>query len=671
MPDYYTSFEKVRRLITKCDAPFEPMPNQGETPDDLKSTALRFLHEHCVGLRFDTEKDAEYSSGNYTGKSRAQTCIPYNMERDIDRLCLERSLGDFLDSGTREDAYTVYYCFLDMYLGGYAQSKQMIELLSEYELNGSSLLMKHRDHYVHSVYVFALGLAIYQSNENYRNTFNDFYVPDGEGEERERKAAHYFLEYWGLCSLFHDIGYPFELAFELVMSYYECDSQGVASSSGKKRGDELYPAYCGAEKFTRMDFDIRKRIKALYSVDFRSLDELLAHDIVTKLGTDCPLSKRKLTQIIRQKPSSPRKNGFFMDHAYFSAGLLFHRLSDSIGASGLQQGHIDALSAILLHNSLFQHQIRKKSGKALTKDRHPLAFLLMLCDELQCWDRTAYGRSSRQVQYPIDADLDFSSGQIKVTYLFSADVGERVLSYKLLSMSEPSESIQHDHSLKAYRELQNEGNAFLNKIKANLDCSELKFRIAVNFLQRGEVESYSFLSSSSFLHLYDLAVTLHTLNHNDFKIEDREKHYCQQSLEYQLSGINRAKAFARYLDKIDCFYTDRLICNQEVRYLTEEELEIIAPLEHGRWMEEHRKMGWHPYTKGTALDLPTRELLRCHPLMLRNSEEKTLSEDEIKAHYDMLPLIEKRKDKLPFPNLKMLLKEQDGVRIYRIRAQNT
>ncbi len=30
----------------------------------------------------------------------------------------------------------------------------MIELLSEYEANGSGLLMKHRDHYSHSVYVF-------------------------------------------------------------------------------------------------------------------------------------------------------------------------------------------------------------------------------------------------------------------------------------------------------------------------------------------------------------------------------------------------------------------------------------------------------------------------------------------------------------------------------------
>ena len=45
-------------------------------------------------------------------------------------------------------------------------------MLSEYESNGSSLLMKHRDHYSHSVFVFALGLAIYETNAHFRRAFN-------------------------------------------------------------------------------------------------------------------------------------------------------------------------------------------------------------------------------------------------------------------------------------------------------------------------------------------------------------------------------------------------------------------------------------------------------------------------------------------------------------------
>ena len=98
----------------------------------------------------------------------------------------------------------------------------MVELLSEYELNGSSLLMKHRDHYSHSVYVFALGLAIYETNPAYRALFRAFYALE---TAPEAEAAHRFLEYWGLSALFHDIGYPFELPFEQVLSYFEADRQ--------------------------------------------------------------------------------------------------------------------------------------------------------------------------------------------------------------------------------------------------------------------------------------------------------------------------------------------------------------------------------------------------------------------------------------------------------------
>ena len=94
------------------------------------------------------------------------------MQMDLDRLCLKNEIAKFIDSGVAEDAYTVYYCYLEMFMGTYGRSKKMVELLSEFESNGSSLLMKHRDHYSHSVYVFALGLAIYETNDGFREAFN-------------------------------------------------------------------------------------------------------------------------------------------------------------------------------------------------------------------------------------------------------------------------------------------------------------------------------------------------------------------------------------------------------------------------------------------------------------------------------------------------------------------
>lgn len=106
--------------------------------------------------------------------------------------------------------------------------------------------MKHRDHYSHSVYVFALGLAIYESNATYRSKFKSFYGFDTDtaNKDEDRRAACCFLECWGLASLFHDIGYPFELPFEQVLSYFEV--------GGASRGEgSLYIAYHDLDALTQ------------------------------------------------------------------------------------------------------------------------------------------------------------------------------------------------------------------------------------------------------------------------------------------------------------------------------------------------------------------------------------------------------------------------------------
>ncbi|MBO7356624.1 MAG: hypothetical protein J6U50_08325 [Lachnospiraceae bacterium] len=175
----YTALAKMRKKNQKeygvNIGPKEPDLYKSGNKNSLKCASLRFLHNACEGLKFDASIEAEEEkSGVLQGTSLKPGQIPYNMQMDINRLCLEKSLEHFIDSGTAEDAYMVYYSYLEIFLGHYGKSKKMIELLAEFESNGSSLLMKHRDHYSHSVYVFALGLAVYETNEHYRRAFEKY-----------------------------------------------------------------------------------------------------------------------------------------------------------------------------------------------------------------------------------------------------------------------------------------------------------------------------------------------------------------------------------------------------------------------------------------------------------------------------------------------------------------
>ena len=426
----YTAFAKMRKKNLNdygVDVgPMEPHLFRSKDKNSLKCASLRFLHNRCEGLRFDVGLEAEEErSHKYLGTSLKPNQIPYNMQMDINRLCLEKYLEQFIDSGSAEDAYLVYYCFLEIFFGHYGKSKKMIELLSEYESNGSSLLMKHRDHYSHSVYVFALGLAIYDTNDNYRSAFKT-YCEDKDGREyKPNELANIFLEYWGFVSLFHDIGYPFELPFEQVMSYFEVNKQ--------ERGKNTpYIAYYAVGTLTAFEKDETKHFEKLYGKRFNTVSELIAHDITLKLGKAYNFTEDYILDVIDSKPLHPELFGFFMDHAVFSAIRLYREIVNSLGAEKITAMHVDALSAIILHNSMYKFKIAfyKERNNPLKVDLHPLAYLLMLCDELQCWDRTAYGRNSRTELHPMDVRFDFSDNAISAVYFYEMDEKDKIEAFQ-------------------------------------------------------------------------------------------------------------------------------------------------------------------------------------------------------------------------------------------------
>ena len=638
----------------------------------LKAAALRFLRDRCEALRFDAAKTRqEKERGVYFGKSLREGQIPYNMQMDLDRLCLEGALGSFMDSGVSEDAYAVYYCFLELFFGQYGKSKKMVELLSEYELNGSSLLMKHRDHYSHSVYVFALGLAIYETNPAYRALFRAFYALE---TAPEAEAAHRFLEYWGLSALFHDIGYPFELPFEQVLSYFEADRQTRGAGS-------LFLAYRNVEALTALDEETKARFEALYGRRFESVSELLADDLTRKLGAAYGFSEEALLDVLWRKPTQPEDFGYFMDHAFFSAARLCRELAHILGPQALTRMHVDALSAILLHNSLFKFSIafykdEKKRRVPLQASLHPLAWLLMLCDELQCWDRTAYGRRSRTELHPMAARFDFSGGAIRVIYDFDEAERERVEAFEAAYAAWQREGTgKAEPRLKAYSDMAGPAPRFAAEIARIVDLSPCPLRVQTGLRPAERQRKQLFLSGSNFLHLYDFAVALHARHlPPETSVAEMEARFAALSLEYQLYAIDRARSFARYLDAIRCFYTDRPVGYEPVTRFGKRDAAIFAPLEHERWLREHRAMGWRYGTAYETLPLNAapgeeaqqraalREQLRCHRLML----DGPLTREAVRAHYLRLSAKDKDKDWKPFNNLLVLLRKFDGLRIYRL-----
>ena len=70
--------------------------------------ALAFIRESCIDLKFDVSVPDRAALADSDGRSSGKNQIPYNMERDLDRLSFEQAIGRFLASGSREDAFDIY-----------------------------------------------------------------------------------------------------------------------------------------------------------------------------------------------------------------------------------------------------------------------------------------------------------------------------------------------------------------------------------------------------------------------------------------------------------------------------------------------------------------------------------------------------------------------------------
>lgn len=650
----YTALQKMREENNKLygiDFPQEPQDlSKKKRIGNIEREALRFLHDTCEDLGFS---DRDEAAGHYTGKGIRPDQIPFNMEKDIDRICLENAVHRFMRSGVAQDAFDVYFCYLSMFIGNYGSSRKLVELLAEFETNASVLLMKHRDHYSHSVYVFILGLAIYERNTKVREAYKSYYEL-----EDERTAAHHFLKYWGLAALFHDIGYPFELPFEQVKSYFGDTIKGVP-----------FVAYKGMENYIRLSDGERKCLEQILGTALSqgTINEVLAVNISKKLEKYYGKSAEELqTKVLDLKPCSPEDFKGYMDHAYFSGVLLLRKLLEVMEETGnrITATDIDAITAIVLHNSMYKFSITDITDEKINTPEkrfdiymHPLAYILMLCDELQCWDRTSYGQNSRQELHAMWCDLEFEQDTVKAIYYF--DEG---LEYKKA------------YAKGTYRKMTDEKGSFLKDIediiRINRDDT-MRLKIEAHFAKNDRAGRLH-ISNSSFLHLYNFAVALNGRysygNDNEVDQARLEKEFDELSLEYQLSNILQAKAFSGYLEAIGCFYTDKPVAYELLDRFSDSHMAVIGPMEHERWMREKLSMGWNYDTAYQNLDMLRKCGVRDEELksVSKNLRELTRTHVLMIEDYDDLDDAEQDKDTQPMNCMLKLIEQYDGLRIYRM-----
>lgn len=652
------------------------IPNITVTKRNYGNEALSFIRDWCIDLKFDLSTIERASLSDFNGRSSGKQQIPYNMEKDLDRLSFEMAIGRFLSSGSREDAFDIYYCYCEIFKPfgvGYDSTGLLLEMLSEHEANASSLLMKHRDHYSHSVYVFLIGLAIYKNIPAVRMAYNKKYnVNDG------KEGACHFLEYWGLASLFHDVGYPFEIAHQ-QMKAYVCK---LDKSNNDDYGFTPYVSYRSMDEFAL------SRLGDLNSLYAKAIIERLTESYLNRTEIEPYYAQHNLGKILLDRAiheNPVEKDYLYMDHAYFSALILAKTyLMAYKNIKNYEQFPpevMDAFCAIIMHNSLFKFTLR---GFLHTKeplrlsDGQPLSYLLMLCDELQCWDRTSYGQNSRNGIYTFDFDMMFSAdGDMRLIYYYDKTYESKVL------LAKSYKNMLYDGYTKKSGAVRKQRSKFVDDIDEIIALKDIISTFNPNLeqpdpsniieirIEEKKKKTGLYLSDSNYLNLYNFALALNGRYAGATTEEQMKKAFEENlSLEYKLSNIAQAKGFAAQLEAIGCFYTDRAVDYIPVtdfKQLTKEpghaeDLTKIATAEHERWCIEKRAMGWNYGTNHVGV------------LIGDDGRKKNdnIMRECTRLHHDLVDFTkleaeERYKDHDPMEQMVELIREYDGLTIYRLK----
>ena len=460
---------------------------------------------------------------------------------------------------------------------------ELVKIMRKYENNTGDLIERQRDHFIHSVNVFLLGLAIYSQNSEYRLLFKEYiketpykkYYRYKDEKGKLRVSNEEFLYRWGIASLFHDIGYPVEIIGKQLKQFI---NEGVKSISVS------YNVHTAIDFKNFEEFNSIRKIKPEFADRYREtfpeskfLDlfvptNIVAHKISRELDVDFDMLIGHLDNFVDYMGEKG-----FIDHGFFSSILVMNSYGSLIqNIPDKDQDFffypiVDSASAILLHN-YYRNTLQAKPFELdqLSCSDSPLTFLLILCDELQEWNRQPFGVKDKQRNHVNDLVIEIDDEKLMVNYIVKS--GSLGFGFSKDKVSFLNDVLCIDDIFEIF------------SIKTKIELGDV-----IRKIERSEVQAPYVIMSN----IEKLAAKIHDNYVNEEKHKGIliEETYDDLSPELKLSNIRQAKSIPTKLNMIGCEIA--LIDDPREEYqLTPDEVENLAMFEHERWCEEKMENGW-------------------------------------------------------------------------------
>jgi len=229
------------------------------------------------------------------------------------------------------------------------ECREMWDVMTRWESFGRAISPQTRGHSRHVINVFWLGYYLLNHEklqDMFAQNWSDLlYIREGMQAVKDDKPLEAVNNVWFYAGLFHDVGACVEKNVK-ILDYY----------------NKLY------KKFDEFGLQGSALEICSYEQTEAELKDNLKH-IIGPLGEIVfPIVKNSL------KNKTP-------DHGYMGAELI----KKIITANKQQEYAREAARAIVLHNVL--SDLKFASGSEISWEQEPITCLLVLCDQLQTWDR--------------------------------------------------------------------------------------------------------------------------------------------------------------------------------------------------------------------------------------------------------------------------------------------
>ena len=461
---------------------------------------------------------------------------------------LRAALKEFASSETEENASVIYRTFRNVYrLSNEVDLLGLMEMMHAYEKRADKMVDSQRDHYVHSINVFTMGLAIYASSARFKGAFY-----------RSRKDSTFsniheeFLYIWGMASMFHDMGYPIEISYNKIRRFLR--------AACYKDDSKIAPV-----PLIKDIEDLRIRVGDMDTLD------LISERVSDILGISLDSASHAIRGYEKNMYESCR-----VDHGYFSALMLVKWMSNIHGQYGKDAiaPVVEAATAILMHN-FHNHTFTRQPYNLgpLSMDADPISYLLILCDELQEWNRVAYGAVVKSI-YPSQSRYVMAYDAMNIEY--------RTVS-AAMSESFPMKKKCTLHQLLRLEDL------FPNGFDIVCTCE----RSAELFLK--DFDSLDTDIPQFFVdNIESVAKEIH-MDYVRRRMDEGQTEYGDwDSLrdDLRLSNIKQAYGYFDKLAAIGCIMSMDDLDSPSVDSLSDGEIEFLSILEHDRWVSERKASGW-------------------------------------------------------------------------------